>query len=232
MGLVQNLEARGLKHPVAMLIAEAIAAGGLPTPIGAAGTVLVSDGTDPEWGAVNLADADAVTGLLPAANVTTGTSGANIPLLNGVNTWSGLQTFSAGINLGNETLSVYDEFTFTPTIAFGGASVGVTYSLQSGGGVRIGTFAFFYAALALTSRGSSTGSATIGTLPLTPAVNVAIYARPSNYTIGAGLVPVYDTNVTSVRLRTFNPTTGNVADTVETQVDNDFSIVIAGAFTV
>lgn len=45
--------------------------------------------------AVNLTAAADVTGTLPAANVVTGTSGATIPLLNGVNTYSGASTFSA-----------------------------------------------------------------------------------------------------------------------------------------
>ena len=44
-----------------------------------------------------------VTGQLPAANVVTGTSGAAIPLLNGANTWSSAQTFSAAPVLSSLT---------------------------------------------------------------------------------------------------------------------------------
>ncbi|MEM8575518.1 MAG: hypothetical protein AAGF48_12885 [Pseudomonadota bacterium] len=41
-----------------------------------------------------------VTGQLPAANVVTGTSGANIPLLNGNNVWSGTATYQDVVNVG------------------------------------------------------------------------------------------------------------------------------------
>lgn len=62
----------------------------------AAGTLL-------RFGALNLAGASAVTGLLPAANVATGTSGAAIPLLNGNNTWSGTSTYTKNILLAAGT---------------------------------------------------------------------------------------------------------------------------------
>lgn len=153
-------------------------------------------------------------------------------VLGTANDWTAEQTFSGGVNFGNETLSNYDEASFTPTIAFGGASVGVTYTTQTASYTRIGNRVFFNIALAISSKGSSTGDVTIGTLPLSPATNVPVLGRPSNYTIGAGLIPVYDTNSTSIRLRTLNPTTGNVAEAQETQVDSDFSISLAGMFRV
>lgn len=130
------------------------------------------------------------------------------------------------------TLDDYEEGTFTPTIAFGGASVSVVYGTQTGVYTKIGNLVFFNIALSITNNGSSTGDATIGTLPFTPAVNVALFGRPSNYTLGAGLIPVFDTNGTTIRLRTFNPTTGNIAEAQDTQVDNDFSILISGAYRV
>lgn len=294
MALFEGLLAKGMRHPVAMLVSEAIGGGGLPEPFGASGAVLISagPGVTPTWGtlvaasfamgpgiitpamldngaalsvlgvtgnasaaradiaaasdgqvlrrsgtavafgAVNLASANAVTGLLPAANVTTGTSGANIPLLNGANTWSSLQTYSAGINLGNETLSVYDEGTFTPTIAFGGGSTGVTYTTQSGTYTRIGNRVMWGIRIVLTSRGSSTGNATIQTLPFTPAATTAAAWWANNYTIGAGLIPIFDTSSTTVRLRSFNPTTGNENNVAETAVDNDFNVTLSGSFAI
>lgn len=150
----------------------------------------------------------------------------------GANTWTGVQTFEAGINLGNETLSVYDEGTFTPTIAFGGASVGVTYSLQAGSYVRIGSLVAVHIQMTLTSRGSSTGAVTIGTLPFTPAALTSLTGSPNNYTIGAGLFPTFDTSGTNIALRTYNPSTGNRNPAAETMVDNDFSILLAGSFRV
>lgn len=148
------------------------------------------------------------------------------------NTFTALQTFSAGITLGNETLSTYDVQTGNVTIAFGGASTGVTYTTQTYTGVRIGARAWVDINLVLTSRGSSTGAATIQTLPWTPTSNVAGACHANNYTIGAGLVPMFDTNGTTVRLRSFNPTTGNDNSVAETQVDNDFSLKLSLSYAV
>jgi hypothetical protein len=56
---------------------------------------------------------------------------------------------------------------FTPVLAFGGASVGVTYSTQVGRYKKIGSRIFFNVRLIVTSKGSSTGNATITGLPFT-----------------------------------------------------------------
>jgi hypothetical protein len=79
---------------------------------------------------------------------------------------SGLATFSGGINLGDETLSEYNEGTFTPTLNFGGATTGITYSSPQGGVfTRIGRLCYVQIAFVLTSKGSATGNATISGLP-------------------------------------------------------------------
>jgi hypothetical protein len=59
----------------------------------------------------------------------------------------------------------YKEGTFTPVLTFGGASVGVTYSQQAGAYTKIGNRVFVDITIALTSKGSSTGSAKIEGLP-------------------------------------------------------------------
>lgn len=61
---------------------------------------------------------------------------------------------------------------FTPTLAFGGASVGVTYGSQVGRYWLIGGMLFFWLELVLTAKGASAGAATIGGLPI--AVNAAL----------------------------------------------------------
>ncbi len=55
--------------------------------------------------------------------------------------------------------------TWTPTIAFGGASVGVTYSTQTGLYTIIGDFIYYQFEIVLTSKGSSTGNATVSNFP-------------------------------------------------------------------
>lgn len=80
--------------------------------------------------------------------------------------------FSANTGSGGETSELFDwyeEGLFTPTINFGGASVGVTYSAQVGRYTRTGDCVNFSIREVLTSKGSSTGTAFLGGLPFTVA---------------------------------------------------------------
>lgn len=52
----------------------------------------------------------------------TGTSGANVPLLNGANTWSALQTFSGGVKFGSYTASALAPVTGYITITDSGGT--------------------------------------------------------------------------------------------------------------
>ena len=58
---------------------------------------------------------------------------------------------------------------WTPSLKFGGASVGMTYSAQAGTYVRIGKLVQCYFTITLTAKGSSTGAATMTGLPITAA---------------------------------------------------------------
>ena len=55
-----------------------------------------------------------------AAAQNTGASGANVPLLNGANTWSALQIFSSGVRFGTYTVSVAPPITGYITITDAG----------------------------------------------------------------------------------------------------------------
>jgi hypothetical protein len=74
--------------------------------------------------------------------------------------------------------------TWVPALAFGGASTGITYSVQHGSYTQIGRMVFCFFTLTLTSVGSATGAATIGGLPFTSNADV------SNAGAG-GLCPLY-----------------------------------------
>ena len=65
--------------------------------------------------------------------------------------------------------------TFTPVLAFGGASVGITYSVQTAQYTRIGDVVTFMVTIATTSKGSSTGVATITGFPYASRVNSIHY---------------------------------------------------------
>ena len=70
---------------------------------------------------------------------------------------------SAGAN----ALDDYEEGTWTMGIAFGGASVGATYILNTGRYTKIGRQVTASGYLAMSAKGSSTGDATITGLPFT-----------------------------------------------------------------
>lgn len=70
----------------------------------------------------------------------------------------------ANNKLGTTSLSA---LSWTPTIAFGGASVGVTYAVQEGHYQSIGNLIFFAGGIVLSNKGVSVGNVTIDGLPFT-----------------------------------------------------------------
>jgi hypothetical protein len=95
--------------------------------------------------------------------IATGTTTTPTAIVNAVE-FPATQVPSANVN----TLDDYKEGTWTPVVAFGGASVGITYDATNTTGryVKIGSTVFVWGRIILTSQGSSTGNATIS-LPIT-----------------------------------------------------------------
>ena len=90
-----------------------------------------------------------------------------------------------GTKSGNVLVSTETPTTWTPGIAFGGNAVGVTYSQQYGHYVRYGPLIFFSLQMVLTSKGSSTGNATITGFPVTAGAvvpSVTYFVRWQNMT--------------------------------------------------
>lgn len=81
-----------------------------------------------------------------------------------------------GDGVSAKIFRAYEQGLFTPTISFGGAAVGVTYSTQEGRYERIGRTIFISGSVSLTNKGSSTGVASIAGLPFIPAINASINA--------------------------------------------------------
>ena len=71
-----------------------------------------------------------------------------------------------------DTLNQYTDGAWTPALAFGGGSTGVTYASREGKYRMVGKLCFVTGFINLTSKGSSTGSASI-TLPFTASANNA-----------------------------------------------------------
>ncbi len=77
---------------------------------------------------------------------------------------------------------VGEKASWTPVLAFGGASVGITYVAQTGSYTRIGNVVTFTCNVQLSSKGSSTGNVTITGLP---AVGAGVPAATTIYAISA-----------------------------------------------
>lgn len=135
-------------------------------------------------------------------------------------------TFGSG-----SPLSVYQTGTWTPTLAFGGAAVGLTYFTQQGTYTKIGNVVFYSILLNINSKGSSTGNATIGGWPFTPSGFAAQQPQPltttSNITYTANYVNAsFDTSGVSGTDFTFNqwgPTVG-FTQLTNTQISNSMRI--------
>jgi hypothetical protein len=118
-------------------------------------------------------------------SATLGDASADAVTVNGTASFPlAVTTHTFGAKFGNvdradsSTFDWYEEGTFTPTITFGGASVGVTYNSNRGGRfTRIGARVFFEVRMRLSSKGSSTGSVSIGGLPY-PASSLSVIENP------------------------------------------------------
>lgn len=88
-------------------------------------------------------------------------------------------TFNGDTAAAN-ALDDYEEGTWTMGISFGGASVGVTYNFNTGRYTKIGRQVTAVGFLGLSSKGTSTGSATITGLPFTIASGTSNYSA-SNF---------------------------------------------------
>lgn len=77
--------------------------------------------------------------------------------------FAGTQVPSSDVN----TLDDYEEGTFTPGLAFGGGTTGITYGTQSGRYIKIGKKVTANLRIVLTNKGSSTGAVTITGMPFT-----------------------------------------------------------------
>lgn len=107
------------------------------------------------------------------------------------------QISSANVN----ALDDYEEGTFTPTIAFGGASVGITYGFNQGTYTKIGRLVHCTITFNLTSKGSSTGGMTIEGLPFALSGTGVGHCGYYDNLTGAGMLMVTSNSGTSLGVR-------------------------------
>lgn len=129
-------------------------------------------------GAVALASTLDVTGTVTHDGLTD-ISGASAGQIK----FPATQNASTNVN----TLDDYEEGTFTPTLSFGDASTGITYSSQSGAYTKIGNLVYFELIISLSSKGTATGFAKVENLPFT---GQSSFTRPLSWGLYADMVSI------------------------------------------
>ena len=134
------------------------------------------------------------------------------------------------------TLDDYEEGSWTPGVAFGGLSVGVTYGFQVGRYVKIGSLVHAFGRLQLTSKGTSVGSLTITGLPFT-SLNVANAfnsgsARLDNVTFANVYMLNLAANDTAVALMETTEAAGAVTNLANTNAVNTSECVLTVVYRV
>jgi hypothetical protein len=143
-------------------------------------------------------------------------------------------TLDKWVLLGNTAgHQVYLEGTFTPAMAFGGGTTGITYTTQTGAYTRIGRLVHVEINIQLSNKGSSTGSATITGLPLTVGGNTALTVFISNMTSGVGdtyVEGIFNASATTMSL--FDIGSGAAAALTDVDFANNSVIRVAGTYRV
>jgi len=155
---------------------------------------------------------------------------------NGISLTQGRITFPASQIASSDanTLDDYEEGTWTPTIAFGGAAVGVTYGTQTGTYTKIGNRYFIDGVITLTSKGSSTGAVTVAGLPET--VGALAPASIRLTALAAGMdafhTGIFQVSTATIPLQYILAGGTAIANLLDSDVSATFQIIISGQFKV
>ncbi|WP_146147785.1 hypothetical protein [Phyllobacterium sophorae] len=121
------------------------------------------------------------------------------------------------------TLDDYEEGTWTPTLAFGGASVGITYNSRTGSYIKIGRLVTVGLRVTLSNKGSSTGATSISGLPFTVSNSPAATLYAANVTYWAGGAATLNPSGYLVQNSTSLSLVIRAAGTVTTCTNTDFT---------
>jgi len=121
------------------------------------------------------------------------------------NSWNNVYANAVTFDDGTNLLDTYTEDTsFTPNLAFGGGTTGITYAVQTGTYYEIGKLVFIIIELDLTSQGTSIGNATIQGLPFTSQRDALVPIRWSNINLtpaaSRNIIGSIGTGVTEIEL--------------------------------
>lgn len=208
-----------------------VAGGGTGQTSLTAHSVLIGNGTS---GIVQVGPV-ASTGAILASNGAASDPGfttATYPLTTAANT----MLISTSANTVT-TATFIAPTSFTPTLNFGGATTGITYSTQVGFYAQIGKMVSFSINIALSSKGSATGSATITGLPVTSANDgneytfLLVKADGASTTTGATFFYAdLAANSSTLSLAFQTASTGGAATLADTNFVNTSIIRVTGLY--
>ena len=200
----------------------------MPTAAPAAGKVLktTSGSTSQlEWGDAGGGNAFTNDVTITSGNVVMATADKGIDFA---------VTGNSSGTMQSEVLDDYEEGIFSPTMLFGGANSGISYTEQSGSYTKIGDRVMYSLRLRVSDKGSSTGSLQIGGLPFTTGSGTRNYGSQSNIYVdkiaSSGTMIAYNyTSGTVLDIRTVN-TSGTNADVTNYDVTNGLTLHISGHY--
>jgi hypothetical protein len=161
-------------------------------------------------------------------NATSGTADGTATLTERIRILStGGITFNGDTATAN-ALDDYEEGTFTPTLTFGGGSVGITYLNQTGKYTKIGNTVSISIAIILSNKGSSTGTALITSLPfaVTQEPAYSVYVQSVSF---ADMLVLNSDAGTNINLREVS-NAGTTTLLNDTNFANDSMVRVSGTY--
>ena len=133
------------------------------------------------------------------------------------------------------TAALIESGSWTPGISFGNGTTGITYGTQIGKYVKVGTFVFFTAWVALTNKGSSTGQARLTGLPVTSASGSVIYEFTANWDSMASNLVVVQLQMagssTTAPFRGLAAAAVSMGNLTDTAFANNTTITVTGTYS-
>jgi len=158
-------------------------------------------------------------------NLVIGTSGKGIDF--------SITSHPAGMT--SELFNDYEEGTWTPTLTFGGASTGITYTGNYGFYTKIGGQVFITGYIELSSKGSATGYADIKSLPFTvqntngnTGAASLFFFNISFTNVFQGRPPLSTTQIALTQITLL----GAVSDITDTNFSNNSAIIFSANYRV
>ena len=160
-----------------------------------------------------------------SGNLTIQSAGSNVATF----TSSGL-LFTNGSAINSSPLNDYETGTWTPTLTFGGASTGITYSTRAGLYTKVGNIVTIAMEIQLSNKGSSNGSIWVTGLPF-PYKSSLGGVYPMACLVGSTNSQINPTaGVYLSNIYFYNTYASGYTNTSDTAVSNSTELTVCGTY--